>query len=123
MTAALFRLEEVADGGSAAFTATIAGRPTSVMALRRGGRVFVYVNACPHVGAPLDMVAGRFLNLEKTHILCSTHGALFRVEDGHCVWGPCHGRALAPVAVSIEGGAVFLRGSGGDRLSARRPLV
>lgn len=104
----LCRLGDIADGGAAAFTAELGGRPTAVMALRRGGHVFVYVNSCPHIGAPLDMPPGRFLSLDKTHILCSNHGALFRIEDGHCVWGPCAGRALAPVAVSIAGEAVHL---------------
>ena len=36
-------------------------------------------------------------------ILCATHGALFRIEDGHCLSGPCVGESLTPLPVSIEG--------------------
>ena len=94
----LCRLEDIPDGGSAVFRDPKAGAEYSLMSVRRDGRVFVYVNSCPHIGAPLDFVTGRFLNVERTHILCSNHGALFRIEDGHCVDGPCRGDSLEAVA-------------------------
>ena len=50
--AVLCRLDDIADGGSAAFAASIGGARTGVMALRRDGAVFVYVNSCPHMGRP-----------------------------------------------------------------------
>ena len=92
---------------SARFNVTLAERSIQVMAVRRGGTVNVYVNSCPHVGAPLDMRAGRFLNAEKTHILCANHGALFRIDDGVCVHGPCTGQALEPVPVTVRDGRVY----------------
>ncbi|MBF0247661.1 MAG: Rieske 2Fe-2S domain-containing protein [Alphaproteobacteria bacterium] len=104
----LFHLDDIEDGGSASFVAVLQEKRTGLLVVRQGAAVVVYVNSCPHIGAPLDFEPGRFLNAEKDLILCSTHGALFRIEDGHCVHGPCIGGHLEPVAVRVEGGRVFL---------------
>ena len=107
---ALCRLADVPDGGSAAFEAGAGGGRPGFMVLRRKGRVFVYVNRCPHVGLPLDLKPGRFLDREKTFILCTNHGALFRIEDGTCVSGPCAGDRLEAAATEIRDGAVYITG-------------
>lgn len=105
----LCRLAEIPDGGSAGFAVTWpSGERQGVLAVRRGERVFAYVNSCPHVGSPLDFEPGQFLNFERTHILCSTHGAIFRIEDGRCVRGPCVGKSLAAIPVEVRAGAVHL---------------
>lgn len=81
-----------------------------VMIIRRETEsFFVYVNSCPHIGTPLDLRPGKFLNREKTHILCSTHGALFRIEDGHCVSGPCAGENLMALPWELRGNEVFIK--------------
>ena len=102
------QLDDIEDGGSAAFSATLDGTETALAAVRRGDRVFVYINVCPHIGSPLDFSPGQFLSLDRAHIQCSTHGALFRIKDGHCISGPCAGAGLTPVAVRVENGAVVL---------------
>lgn len=107
---ALCRLDDIADGGSAALEAEIAGQRESLIALRRARRVFVYRNTCPHQDLPLDFTPGQFLNAERTHILCSNHGALFRIEDGVCVWGPCLDARLRPLATRVTGETVFVVG-------------
>ncbi len=104
----LGRLADIPDGGSAGYTIDTAEGRRRLLAVRRGDRVFVYANECPHIGAPLDFEPGRFLNLERTHILCTNHGALFRIEDGACVAGPCAGRPLRRIAAIVRGGAVML---------------
>jgi len=100
----LCRLEDIPDGGSAGFDLPCpdGDEPVAVMALRRGERVFAYVNWCPHWGSPLDLVPGRFLTRDGQHVLCTTHGALFRIEDGRCVKGPCLGASLRPVPCRVE---------------------
>jgi nitrite reductase/ring-hydroxylating ferredoxin subunit len=104
-------LAAIADGESAGFVATRPdGERLGVLAVRRDAQVFAYVNSCPHTGAPLDFLPGTFLTLDKTLIQCATHGALFRIEDGFCVKGPCAGKSLVPVAVAVEDGAVRLVG-------------
>ncbi len=74
--------------------------------VRRGERVAGYVDSCPHVGAPLALTPTAYLTRGGDHIICATHGALFRPEDGRCVAGPCVGRALRPWAVTVADGWV-----------------
>ncbi|MFO1120179.1 MAG: Rieske (2Fe-2S) protein [Rhodospirillales bacterium] len=103
----LCRLADIPDGGSAGFELPGADgdQPLQVMVIRRGGEVFCYVNVCPHWGAPLDITPGQFLDRDRRHILCSTHGALFRIEDGRCIRGPCLGATLATVGCRIDDAA------------------
>ena len=70
--------------------------------------VCAYMNQCPHIGTPLDMLPDRFPTRDRKLILCSTHGARFRIEDGLCVSGPCRGQSLTPVAVAVMDGAACI---------------
>ena len=103
----LFRLDDVVDGDSAGFTVELNGLRRRLAVVRKGEQVFVYINRCPHVGAPLDWQPGRFLTHDKDLIQCTAHGALFRIEDGECVFGPCTGRYLEDVPVVVQDGQVF----------------
>ena len=69
---------------------------------------FVYVNSCPHIGSPLDLQPGRFLNQDGTHIICTTHGALFRIDDGYCVSGPCAGANLMALDAMQRDGDIYV---------------
>jgi nitrite reductase/ring-hydroxylating ferredoxin subunit len=80
----------------------------SIFVVRDGDAVFGYVNSCPHIGVPLEFEPDEFISEFGGEILCSTHGARFRIEDGYCVSGPCSGDALEPVAVRIEDDNVVL---------------
>jgi nitrite reductase/ring-hydroxylating ferredoxin subunit len=106
----LCAVDDIPDGGSGGFFVDTADGRLLYMAIRRGGRVFVYVNSCPHTGMPLDYQPGRFLNADGTLIQCSTHGAEFRIDDGYCVSGPCEGDRLRAVNVKIRRGKVFIGG-------------
>ena len=74
--------------------------------VRLAGRVFGYIDRCPHAGMPLALLPDRFLTPENDLILCSSHGALFRMTDGLCIGGPCAGRSLWRWPVTIDGEAV-----------------
>lgn len=102
-------LAMIPDGGSArlAFVGDTHGH--GLCALRRGSQLTAYLNRCPHTGGPLDWLQGQFLAAEPGYIQCATHGALFRVEDGYCVDGPCVGASLVPVPLQVDAsGAVLL---------------
>jgi nitrite reductase/ring-hydroxylating ferredoxin subunit len=62
-----------------------------------------YRNVCPHVPIPLDR-GGEPLLTEEGFLACRNHGALFAVEDGFCVAGPCAGESLESVAIEPRGG-------------------
>ena len=74
--------------------------------VRQGAAVFGYVDSCPHAGWPLAGFAGRFLTRDDDLILCGGHAALFRIEDGVCVAGPCPGQSLTPWPVVVQAGDV-----------------
>ncbi len=76
--------------------------------VRRGEEIRGYVDRCPHAGTPLALIGDRFLTREADLILCSTHGALFRIDDGACIAGPCPGAHLFPWPVVVEGDAVLV---------------
>ena len=46
------------------------------------------------------------MNMDKTRILCATHGAAFEIETGSCVSGPCEGDSLTPYPVTVVDGVV-----------------
>lgn len=104
----LCRLDDISDGGSGGFFSEMSDGRLLYMAIRQGDAVFVYVNACPHTGMPLDFQPGRFLNTDGTLIQCSSHGAEFRIEDGYCVAGPCAGDSLKPVKTVIRDRIVYV---------------
>lgn len=104
----LCRLEELQDPGSRGVTIEQGGRLHDVLVVRLGRQVFCYLNRCPHTGSPLDWLPDQFLSMDRQHIQCATHAALFRIEDGMCIAGPCSGDALLPVPVVLDGGRVIL---------------
>lgn len=104
----LCQLDDIEDGGSIGVIGVVEGGRAGLIVVRQGGHVFVYLNICPHIGAPLDFTPGRFLNLERDLIQCAMHGALFTIEEGRCVQGPCMGKHLTPVTSEVRNGAVWL---------------
>lgn len=104
----LCALEDIPADGTEGFTAEINGKPVAVFAARQGQQVFVYENLCPHIGTPLDVIPGEFLNDEGTHIECGTHLALFRIEDGYCTEGPCAGDYLTPIKAEVRESDVYI---------------
>ena len=75
--------------------------------IRWHGALRAYRNACPHVGTPLDWPEDRFFDASGDYLMCGTHGAVFRPEDGFCLEGPCQGRALTAAAITVEDGGIF----------------
>lgn len=76
--------------------------------VRKGTRVFAYVNNCPHYDrAPLGWKKDAFLNGTGDKIMCASHGALFAIEDGVCEVGPCLGQTLEPIAVTVIDGQII----------------
>ncbi|MGH6959666.1 MAG: Rieske (2Fe-2S) protein [Dongiaceae bacterium] len=105
----LCRLDEIPDGEARGFIVADAGGRRSIFVFRDGERVFGYVNACPHIGSPLDWVEDQFMAPDGNLFQCATHGALFRTHDGYCVAGPCAGASLATAAVELRDSEVICR--------------
>ena len=98
---ALCLLSDIPDGESRGFPPAPGGF-TGLFAIRQGTQVFVYVNSCPHIGLPLDPAPHRFLDAKRSAIVCSAHGARFRIGDGECISGPCYGERLEAVPARVD---------------------
>ena len=102
-------LEDIPDGTARGFEIDRPAEVVEILVVRQGGKVFGYRNSCPHAGTPLNWVENDYMTLDGQHLLCATHGAEFRVEDGYCLRGPCMGDRLEAVELAVEAGAVVLK--------------
>ncbi|MCB1774790.1 MAG: Rieske 2Fe-2S domain-containing protein [Gammaproteobacteria bacterium] len=71
--------------------------------VRKGEVLAAYLDRCPHTGAPLEWQPHQFLDIDNSFIQCAIHGALFRIDDGYCLRGPCVGQSLEPLGLSVVG--------------------
>lgn len=99
---------DVPNGGATLVMARNQPAQEAILLVRRGDRVDGFVNRCPHMGLPLDWKPDRLALRGGDFLRCSHHGALFRVDDGRCVDGPCVGEQLEAVALQVVRGAVML---------------
>ncbi len=107
----LCRLDDIEDGQAKGFTLGAGFDEREIFVVREDGRVFGYVNSCPHQGTPLNWQDDRFISDHSGLILCATHGAQFEIADGACVSGPCAGQALEAVPLVLDAqGRVLLTG-------------
>lgn len=102
-------VSDLADGQAKGFTPDGERENNGVFVVQRDGQIYGYYNRCPHTGINLNWMPDQFLDLDGRFIQCSVHGALFRVEDGMCVWGPCLNQALEPAPIEIHAGQVYVR--------------
>lgn len=73
----------------------------SVFVVCRDGGYYAYRNSCPHLGVELNWLEDQFLDSDNALIQCATHGALFIIESGECVAGPCLGASLQALDVRV----------------------
>jgi nitrite reductase/ring-hydroxylating ferredoxin subunit len=102
------RLTDIEDPGARGFVVGTGDWPLRGFVVRAGQEVRGYVNHCPHAGHPLNLRPHKFLTPDGALILCCSHGALFEKQTGYCVAGPCAGRSLRPVPLTVEAGFVLL---------------
>ena len=100
-------LHDLPDPGSRGMTVKTHFGVLEILLVHKAGKVFGYINRCPHTGVNLDWSPDKFLDLTNSFIQCATHGALFRIEDGVCLHGPCAGDRLKAIELRIERGTVF----------------
>ena len=97
-------LDDIPDGDSCG----LRYKEHPFIAVRQGEQAYIYYNRCPHLGVPLEWQPDKFLNTDKTLIQCNTHGALFTIDEGLCVSGPCHGDNLMKIPCLVRNGQVFI---------------
>jgi nitrite reductase/ring-hydroxylating ferredoxin subunit len=105
----LCRADEISEGAARGFLVAEGATRADVVVVRRNGVLHGYLNSCPHQAMPLETFPDRFLNGDGSQLVCSTHGARFRVEDGYCVSGPCIGKSLVAIAIEVADEVVRVR--------------
>lgn len=95
--------DEINEGQSKGFT--LDGQ--NIFIVKKYQKIHGYLNACPHLGIQLEMVPNQFLDSTHSLIQCSMHGALFKIEDGHCLSGPCFDQSLQSIEIKEQDGMLF----------------
>jgi nitrite reductase/ring-hydroxylating ferredoxin subunit len=85
------------------------GRPREALVLLGSdGEPRAYLNRCRHLPIPLDSGSKQYLTHGGEYLICGTHGALYRLDDGVCTAGPCLNLALEKLTVLEENGVLCL---------------
>ena len=99
---------EVVEGGlGVRFPVTAGSYDTTGFVVRYNGVAYAYLNRCAHVPIELDWAKGEFFESSGLYIMCSTHGAIYDPETGHCQGGPCRGGRLRPIVVREQDHQIF----------------
>ncbi|MDH5676349.1 MAG: metallophosphoesterase [Myxococcales bacterium] len=85
------------------------GIPREALVLRdEEGFPQAYLNRCRHLAIPLDGGSRDFLTRDGQHLICRTHGAEYRRQDGLCVRGPCRGKSLTRLHLMQRGEQFYI---------------
>lgn len=100
---------DLQDGGNGIrFALPDLGEFVTGFVVRFKGKPYAYINQCAHVSVELDWNHGEFFSAQKDFLVCATHGAHYRPDNGFCVMGPCRGRRLKPIEVLERDGKVMI---------------
>ena len=106
MTIPLCQTDEISDPGSRSFEIKQGRKTISLFVVHKDGNFSAYINSCPHTGINLEWQENQFLDMDNMFIQCSTHDALFEIDSGVCVAGPCVGDSLQPIELEIDNGQI-----------------
>jgi nitrite reductase/ring-hydroxylating ferredoxin subunit len=108
VTHILCKTTDIKDPGSKSFEVNIRRKTQVIFIVHKDGEFFAYHNKCPHTGASLEWQEDQFLDLDKALIQCATHDALFIIDSGECIAGPCVGDSLQALPVIIKNDEIHL---------------
>lgn len=81
---------------------------TKLVGIKYRDNFYLYENSCPHRSIPLEWQPDQFLDYDKTFIQCATHGALFQINTGLCISGPCVEDRLTAIPFQLAGDQVMI---------------
>lgn len=108
-------LADIADGAARGFRVQLSAGRFDGVAVRTGDTVTGYVDLCPHAGVPLAGAPDAYqVHRVSTGALiaCCWHGALFQVDDGICISGPCKGQRLEAWPLRVMRGMIVTARTG-----------
>lgn len=108
MTYILCKTTDIEDPGSKGFEVKIRHKTRSIFVVHKNGEFYAYFNQCPHTGASLEWQQDKFLDMDQALIQCATHDALFTIDSGECIFGPCAGDSLQALPLSIKNDEIHI---------------
>ena len=102
------KLSTIEEGSASGAVIELADGHRHLILTRKADEVNVFLNSCPHTGVRLDWKVGVFLTVDKAHLQCSTHGALFELDSGFCVAGPCNNQCLVKLQTKVYDQAIYV---------------
>ena len=102
------KLSDIEKGSATNAVIELADGHRHLILTRKADEVNVFLNSCPHTGVRLDWKVGVFLTVDKAHLQCSTHGALFELDSGFCVAGPCINQCLVKLQTKVYDQAIYV---------------
>lgn len=80
-----------------------------ILILLSNGEVRAFKNECRHLPIRLDdREPSGLWDASGEFLMCSSHGARYRPDDGLCVEGPCKGSHLKQLPIQVVEGEVYL---------------
>jgi len=96
------------DLSTRSFQVVVKGKLFQGFVVKKGGRYFAYQNLCQHLPITLDLRDSDFFTHDKQFLQCHMHGAMYEVETGFCIAGPCQGARLVALELQEEEGRVVI---------------
>lgn len=104
----LCHCKEIDDPGSKEFSVKRGRATIDGFVVHKNGAFYAYQNSCPHTGASLNWQQDQFLDIDLRFIQCSIHHALFEIESGYCIAGPCSGSSMEELDLIIDNNILYL---------------
>ena len=104
----IFSIDEINDPGSKGLNIDLNGESLELFIVKKNSQITVYENSCPHTQGPLDWTPDQFLDLDNNYIQCANHGALFEINNGLCIYGPCKNQSLKALPFKVRDNFVYL---------------
>lgn len=76
------------------FSVKIKGKVVKGFVVKKEGNFYAYLNLCKHLPVTLDLNDENFFTFDKAYLQCHMHGAMYEIETGLCIGGPCLGARL-----------------------------
>jgi nitrite reductase/ring-hydroxylating ferredoxin subunit len=92
-----------ADPSTVSVQLKIKGHIVKGFVVRKGNGYFAYQNLCKHLPVTLDLNDNSFFTHDKSNLQCQMHGAVYEMETGLCIGGPCEGARLNRLQLIDEG--------------------
>lgn len=93
----------LSEGQAKPFSSKIKGKIVNGLVVCKNGKFFAYENVCQHLAVTLDLNDGNFFNHDSSFLQCHMHGALYELDTGLCVAGPCIGGRLRTFELDDRG--------------------